>query len=632
MQLYKALQELSRVKGFAENPDVYAIMLGFYGDKKLYASGTVIALDQEIPALVDASRIELTSVAELLHLQGLTSIMVNKPFLICTEAYTGSTTMGPERGVAMVLIDPGRMEDQVDALMGPMGFLEIRNGARAVYTAGEPDPALEVIQIDSLVSPRLSYRMQVSRQTVQAPLPAGALIPVAALALAGIVFIWIMYAFLRARYHPIGQITRLVRSEEAGDARRDDLETVMQGITSLIGQRNGYRERMITISPYASHGALHQLLSGNLGDGEIQVLQEERFLGLKKEYFTVGLLNLALARGSAATESRFLDARSLAARAAEELSDEEWIVVTCPKDAQNLYVVVNGDDPNRSAEFFYRLLPAVEEALDDPALAVTLGVSRSETELDRLRPACLEAAAALENMMIGGRGSVYFYEEETREESREYFFPPDAQSRILRDLQEGQEQDLRQMMSELWDRNFVKASLTPEAARQLVDELHTCVSGALRQAGEKSVTHIRVQRIREPATIEEVFAYYQSTLTEAMKTCRQIRTEEEDGERLEQAICDYVTKNALDPSLSLTVVADTFGVSGKMVGNACKAHLGKNYLQALHDLRIQESVRLLQETDLPLEEIAEKCGFTNVLTFRRNFKAAMNKNPSDYRK
>ena len=44
------------------------------------------------------------------------------------------------------------------------------------------------------------------------------------------------------------------------------------------------------------------------------------------------------------------------------------------------------------------------------------------------------------------------------------------------------------------------------------------------------------------------------------------------------------------------------------------------------------ALHMLQTTDLSLEEISEQCGFTNLLTFRRNFKATMGINPSDYRK
>ena len=88
----------------------------------------------------------------------------------------------------------------------------------------------------------------------------------------------------------------------------------------------------------------------------------------------------------------------------------------------------------------------------------------------------------------------------------------------------------------------------------------------------------------------------------------------------------------LNPDLSLTAVADHFGVSSKMIGTVCKNRFGKTYLQYVRDCQIQRAAELLQTTDLPLETIAEQCGFTNLLTFRRNFKATMNTNPSDYRK
>ena len=88
----------------------------------------------------------------------------------------------------------------------------------------------------------------------------------------------------------------------------------------------------------------------------------------------------------------------------------------------------------------------------------------------------------------------------------------------------------------------------------------------------------------------------------------------------------------LNPDLSLTSAADHFGVSGKLVGTVCRNRFGKTFLQYVRDCQIQKATELLQTTDLSLEEIAEQCGFTNLLTFRRNFKATMGINPSDYRK
>ena len=278
------------------------------------------------------------------------------------------------------------------------------------------------------------------------------------------------------------------------------------------------------------------------------------------------------------------------------------------------------------------MLRQIEEAVDNPEVAVTIGVSAPETEPDRLRAACLDASAALENMITGGRGSVYFAEKEPEDQAREFYFPKEARAKIVKGLTENHPEDLDRFMDEIWDRNIRKASLSPAAIRQLVDELHSCISGALREISEKSTTHLRIERLPEPATIEEIFTYYRNVLSQARITWQAEVAGDEGGDRLQQEICDYINANVLNPDLSLTSTADHFGVSSKMVGSVCRNAFGKTFLQYVRDCQIQQAAELLQTTDLSLEEISERCGFTNLLTFRRNFKATMGINPSDYRK
>jgi len=42
--------------------------------------------------------------------------------------------------------------------------------------------------------------------------------------------------------------------------------------------------------------------------------------------------------------------------------------------------------------------------------------------------------------------------------------------------------------------------------------------------------------------------------------------------------------------------------------------------------------RLLEITDLPIEQIAAKCGFTSPVTMRQNFMSAYATTPSEYRR
>ena len=68
-----------------------------------------------------------------------------------------------------------------------------------------------------------------------------------------------------------------------------------------------------------------------------------------------------------------------------------------------------------------------------------------------------------------------------------------------------------------------------------------------------------------------------------------------------------------------------------MIGLICRKRYGQTFLNYVRDQQIRRAAELLKETDLSLEEVSSRCGFTNILTFRRNFKAVMGVNPSEYR-
>lgn len=51
----------------------------------------------------------------------------------------------------------------------------------------------------------------------------------------------------------------------------------------------------------------------------------------------------------------------------------------------------------------------------------------------------------------------------------------------------------------------------------------------------------------------------------------------------------------------------------------------------IHKARLEESSRLLLETDLPITEIALRCGFTDHSAFSRQFRALTSLVPSQYR-
>ena len=129
---------------------------------------------------------------------------------------------------------------------------------------------------------------------------------------------------------------------------------------------------------------------------------------------------------------------------------------------------------------------------------------------------------------------------------------------------------------------------------------------------------------------EEIFAYYRQVFAASLSEAEAGEGEEKEND-LEEAICQYLDAHLYDPELSLNGIADQFGVSTKMIGLITRKRYGQTFLNYVRDRQIHRAVDLLKETDLSLEEIATQCGFANILTFRRNFKAMMGVNPSEYR-
>ena len=623
MQLYKMLNELKRIKGSSANMHVYNLMLSLNGDNKLYTGGSVISVEGEGRLLEQYPYLGVTTASVLLGVKSSASMMVNKPFLIYADDYTpnGSTA----KGTVLVLLEQSSLRSMTDdALSGVAGACLVRNGEQFF---GYGDRQGEAFSAQSMVIPGLEYRVYADESALALPVNASLLTPVLIMALLGFAFLAVTYKLSKRYYQPIDNIGQMIERDGGSDGG-DEIDEILAGVRSLIGERNGYRERMITISPYARRGMLHSLLSGNVKHQHLEVLTNEQFIGLRKAYFMLAVVNVA---GSEATMQQYLDAQELIVHACREMSTDECTVACCAKNPQNLFVIVNSDDHENMEALFYKLHQRCIEALDDGRYAVTIGVSRLENDLEALRDACADAEQALEQMLTGGRSSVYFYETAQVKEGKPYFFPRDAQKRIVRGLKEGNLSDLEAMLEEIYTRNVKEAELPMAEIRMMVDELHFTIRNALREMSDLSTTHIQIERIREAATIEEIFAYYRTVFATSLNQRENLSGAGEER-KLGQEICAYILTHCCDPDMSLNGVADHFGVSTKMIGLICKDTFGKTYLQYVRDLQIQRAVGLLQTTDATLEEIAQQCGFANLLTFRRNFKAVMGMNPSDYRK
>ena len=93
----------------------------------------------------------------------------------------------------------------------------------------------------------------------------------------------------------------------------------------------------------------------------------------------------------------------------------------------------------------------------------------------------------------------------------------------------------------------------------------------------------------------------------------------------------WITDN-LCADLTIPALADRAGMSPRSFARHYRAETGRSPAEAIEGIRFEAARRLLEDTDLPVKRIAERCGFGAEETLRRVFLRRIAATPGDYRR
>jgi len=93
----------------------------------------------------------------------------------------------------------------------------------------------------------------------------------------------------------------------------------------------------------------------------------------------------------------------------------------------------------------------------------------------------------------------------------------------------------------------------------------------------------------------------------------------------------YITEN-YDKDLNMAVVSNYISMNYSLFSYVFKQYTGSNFVNYLKDLRMKEAKRLLEETDLRVNEISQKIGYDNEKHFMKTFKSVCGVSPTEYRR
>lgn len=150
----------------------------------------------------------------------------------------------------------------------------------------------------------------------------------------------------------------------------------------------------------------------------------------------------------------------------------------------------------------------------------------------------------------------------------------------------------------------------------------------IRDIFHEGYSSLEYARVRCVSYIEILFSHLLRYYSE--NASRTEESKEDSGSSSILSILKYIQSNFRETNLKS--VAEAFHYETGYLGKKIKSQTGKNFTEIISELRIQNAISLLQETDFGVDKIAEMSGFNNRVHFSRSFKDSVGVSPGAYRK
>jgi AraC-like DNA-binding protein len=158
----------------------------------------------------------------------------------------------------------------------------------------------------------------------------------------------------------------------------------------------------------------------------------------------------------------------------------------------------------------------------------------------------------------------------------------------------------------------------------------------------------QVNRIHQPERLERLFrtflddqetglllSYSANLLTmlmliEVAQSAEEKNPQPEDSNVVATWAHTYIRIN-YDRPITTSMIAQELGYNADYLGRIYRKVYGCTLTEAIHNRRINEACDFLLDSNLTIEQIAQKCGFKDPDYFRRVFRRQMRLSPGDYR-
>ncbi|WP_262678622.1 helix-turn-helix transcriptional regulator [Paenibacillus sp. J5C2022] len=369
------------------------------------------------------------------------------------------------------------------------------------------------------------------------------------------------------------------------------------------------------------------LLQGKLTPGISQAISRESSL-LESEWLMLAVVKVDGFRTTSENydfQSRKLYKYAIGNMAGELLQQSGCMTEFVDFGGDHLAIMIAV--PQRTTELRSVCLALSRQVAKHTGLEVTIGLSNAYRPHDHWRKVYDDVCELTLFKFIRGEDKVYTEQDYEQYAELNSTLEDDWLDSLIGTIRSGKEEWVQEELEDIF-RRFHQMKYG-ECQFQLRLLLFTVVKSFSKLTSIQSIDGID-HHLKQFARLEDVSGWLREEIHRIISTLSDQRGCNR-REKLVDEMLQYIHYHVHDPALSVDQIADHVSLSAKYVRTLFQEHQGISLSNYILGERIKKVQQLLLQTDQPISDISEQCGFQAKSHFFTAFKRATGMTPSQYR-
>lgn len=308
--------------------------------------------------------------------------------------------------------------------------------------------------------------------------------------------------------------------------------------------------------------------------------------------------------------------------------------VVVETESENIAILCNTDSPYMDKEIRNVAEKIKGEAKSRMNIQISIGIGKTYQSIAESSKSFQDAVRALKYRLFTGKNSVIHINDISKVAGEIlYYFPSNKETVLSNLVRSGDYTGIVGVIDEIIDELKANQNLSIECIHQIFVRFAGSainivleMGGSIKEIfGEDFNAYAELAKKETFEDIRDLILYIYEKITafvESLKSCQE--------NRYIKLTKEYIEKN-YRRDITLDSIAEEVNLNPAYLSSLFKEITGCNIVKYINQLRIEESKRLLLQTELTIQDISRHVGYNNQQSFIRFFKMFEGTTPGKFR-